>query len=196
MAFFISKKKLSFFCVCSVLIINFGTIVSFAFFFSDHVLVRETERRNNKKSCEKKEKTEHELEPNLVKNFLSIFLSSSHDIESSLFHMSSCLLLSSAHFFLSRIFHLVYPTKIFMYKAMQSMLMKTSAPSFSRKNFLPFYFCFFPFYIFCITTITPKKNIFSDTRKKFSQVSDISKENAVDLKGFRLVRVIEKYKIL
>lgn len=82
-----------------------------------------------------------------------------------------------------------------MYKAMQSMLMKTSAPSFSHAFlFFALLYAFFPFYIFCITTITPKKNyFFFDTRKKFSQVSDISKENAVDLKGFRLVRGFEKF---
>ena len=54
-----------------------------------------------KKSCEKKEKTEHELQPNLVKNFLSI---SSHDIESSLSHVLVSLLSQ----FLSPTYSLVF----------------------------------------------------------------------------------------
>ena len=77
-----------------------------------------------------------------------------------------------------------------MYKAMQSKHAdenfgsKFLSEKFPAFQFLLFFMLFYSFYIFCITTITP---IFSDTRKKFSQVSDISKENAVDLKGFRLV---------
>ena len=79
-----------------------------------------------------------------------------------------------------------------MYKAMQSMLMKTSAPSFSPAFLFLLFFMLFSLLYFLYHNNNTKKIFFSDTRKKFSQVSDISKENAVDLKGFRLVRVIEQ----
>jgi hypothetical protein len=59
--------------------------------------------------------------------------------------------------------------------------------------------CSLSFYVlFCITTITS-----SNVRKKFSQVSDISKKNAVDLKTFHLAFTFwrcnwleEKFKIV
>lgn len=158
---------------CSVLIINFGTIVSFAF-FPDHVLVpRDGERRKS---------TEHELEPNLVKNFLSILIYSLPlTTLKALSHVSSCSLLSSlspkislsVFFFISSIHQNI--KYIFMYKAMQSMLMKTSAPSFSHAFlFFALLYAFFPFYIFCITTITPKKIIFFSIREKSFPRSRIS----------------------
>lgn len=147
MAFFLLFRKnfLSFF-LCVLLCVNHKFRYNcFICLFSDHVLVPRDE--------EKRKSTEHELEPSLVKNFLSLFFVSSlaHDIKSSLSRVLVFLTLIplaknlSLGSFSSRLF-----TKkikyIFMYKAMQSMLMKTSAPSFSHAFlFSALFYAFFPF---------------------------------------------------
>lgn len=140
----------------------------------DHVLVA----RLMENSREKKRPKMSEFSPNLVKSSLSVpFLS----------------WFSPVH-------------TIFMNKSMQSTLrcenfgLISSLRSFFAPTSCVLSETFFvsTFSCSCITTITQPEYFFlyiflaflpprPSLRKKFSQVSDISKENAVDLKGF-LVR--------